>query len=70
MANISQVEWIRCDDRLPDPFFPVLVLGGCAVWNGEKWLTCMEGYTRLPIQWVVEYWAALPKPPRGDHPCE
>ncbi len=63
MANVSQVEWVSCDDRLPEPFDPVLVRGGCAVWQGKEWLTCMEGEPRRPILWVVEHWAALPKPP-------
>ncbi len=70
MAHVSQVEWVSCDDRLPELFVPVLVLGGCAVWSGDLWLTCMEGYGRSPIYWVVEHWAELPKPPQGDQLCE
>ncbi len=70
MANVSHVEWVSCDDRLPELFVPVLVLGGCAVWDGREWFTCMEGTRRLLIEWEVDYWSALPKPPRGNRPCE
>ena len=70
MANVSHVVWVSCDDRLPELFVPVLVRGGCAIWSGEEWRTCMEGESwRRPID-GVEYWAVLPKPPRTDQPCE
>ncbi len=60
---MMQIDWTLSLDQLPEPDVVVLVAGGCAVWTGERWETCMEGYPRREIEWYVEHWAPLPQPP-------
>lgn len=44
----------------PIPNKIVLVCGGIAVWNGEKWLSQMPCSKDREISWDVQWWAYLP----------
>ena len=55
------MNWISPEDALPHPHMAVLVLGGCAFWDGEAWHTYMKsGYPEVK---PPHYWAFLPTPP-------
>lgn len=63
MTDILQkIVWHDTQNWLPRTHVPVLVAGGIAYWDGENWRTQMELGHPI-IQWPVEYWAAIPKPP-------
>lgn len=59
----STVVWYKAETKKPLKFKNVLVAGGCAYWDGENWITCMEQGKNRIIQWDVKWWAELPKPP-------
>ena len=54
---------------MPTPYQNVLVSGGIAYWDGMIWYTCMER-DHPPIQWEIEYWATLSKPPNHCANCD
>lgn len=62
------VNWVSVKDALPLTYLNVLVKGGVAYWDGEFWYSCVER-CHPRIQWDVEYWALLPKPPDTCSNC-
>lgn len=63
------VNWVNVKDGMPTHFQNVLVSGGVAYWNGKAWYTCMEP-NHPEIEWEVEYWAPMPKPPNRCPDCD
>ncbi len=65
-------QWIRTDQRIPDPHRIVIVPGGIAVWTGSVWLSKTGDDSNRVIEWPVRYWMPLPKPPSEQNtaPCK
>lgn len=47
-------------ERMPLKQQTVIVCGGLAMWDGEQWLSMMDGSRHKPIAWSVSWWADLP----------
>jgi hypothetical protein len=71
MAQVPEIKitiqdcWVSCDERMPEPFTPVLVSGGVGLWTGTQWNT-ITGYEwpGMPIAWPVAYWMPMLLPPK------
>lgn len=65
-AEAGQSEaWVSVEERLPEYGVVVLVDGGCAYYDGSRWMSCVCEVR--PIQWEVTHWRPmlrLPPPPK------
>lgn len=57
--------WVRCDERMPEECYSVLVAGGIAYWDGRDWRTMMGDAAQRVIEWRVTHWMPLPTPPEA-----
>ena len=73
IANgVTIQEWISVDDRLPEPFVPVLV----QMHGEEPFPTVREGFISNDGVWQsamfrrepgeVTHWQPMPQPPKGE----
>ena len=70
--GVTVQEWISVEDRLPEPFVPVLVQMPCE----EPFHTVREGFISNDGIWQsamfrrepgeVTHWQPMPKPPKGE----
>ena len=71
-SGVTVQEWISVDDRLPDPFVPVLV----QMPGEEPFPTVREGFISNDGVWQsamfrrelgeVTHWQPMPQPPKGE----